>query len=622
MYDKFFGLAEAPFNITPDSKFLFLSQRHREALSALLYGIKERKGFILLTGEIGSGKTTICRALVHELRSENIRLALILNPGLSEIELLKTINDEFQIPSFYDTKKGLIDALNRFLIAESEKGNNVALIIDEAQNLEPSLLEQIRLLSNLETENSKLIQIVLIGQPELNETLSLTQLEQLNQRISVRFHIAPLSDQEMLAYIKHRLFVARAKIDIEFTPGALKLAFHATRGIPRKINVLCDRALLACYVDSTYTVDDKIMQQAISEVLGDEPMAAPVKRQPLAVTRKAASAARVLLSRRAAIAAGATAAIMTLVAVAVAVGIRIANIKATDTEGPRPATLAYQGKGVPSNPGTMIARDAGKSKIQITNSDETTSKGATVTEIAAKPAPTPSPEMLEQRRRANPNWKYEKTAPLVRVNNPKTVLRAAQLSMLKMWGIVVNLGEMTKLGDDLILHGELKSDAVPIHQVSLKGSFYDAVRFNVPMIVKLKTSNESESEYVVLLRAEGDAVTVGDPVWGVKNYTAKDINNRWLGGTAVFVDVNHLGSLHGGDKNEYVRALQRYLKDHKYLAEVSGVFDKPTTQAIEKFQSYYKTDKVNGQLDDLTVMLLNSRMMEKGPKLNNAADAD
>src|SRR5688572_23388276 len=173
MYNKFFGLAEAPFNITPDSRFLFLSQRHREALGALVYGVRERKGFILLTGEIGAGKTTICRALVHELRSADMRLAVILNPGLSELELLKAINDEFQIPSFYDTKKGLVDALNAFLIKEHEAGHNVVLIIDEAQNLDPALLEQIRMLSNLETEDAKLIQIVLIGQPELNETLQL-----------------------------------------------------------------------------------------------------------------------------------------------------------------------------------------------------------------------------------------------------------------------------------------------------------------------------------------------------------------------------------------------------------------------------------------------------------------
>ena len=161
MYNKFFGLTEAPFNITPDSRFLFLSRRHREALGALVYGIRERKGFILLTGEIGSGKTTVCRALVQELRADNSRLAVILNPGLNELELLKAINDEFGIPSYYDTKKGLIDALNQFLIQQHESGTNVVLIIDESQNLEPALLEQIRMLSNLETEDTKLIQIVL-----------------------------------------------------------------------------------------------------------------------------------------------------------------------------------------------------------------------------------------------------------------------------------------------------------------------------------------------------------------------------------------------------------------------------------------------------------------------------
>lgn len=605
MYIKFFGLAEAPFNITPDSRFLFLSQRHKEALSALLYGIKERKGFILLTGEIGSGKTTICRALVNELKAENVRLALILNPGLSEMELLKTINDEFQIPSYYDTKKGLVDSLNEFLINENRQGNNVVLIIDEAQSLEPALLEQIRLLSNLETESDKLIQIVLLGQPELNDTLSLTQLEQLNQRIAVRYHITPLAEHETLAYIKHRLFVARAKVDIEFTDGALRVLFSATRGIPRRINVVCDRALLACYAEGSYTVDEKMMQKAVQEVAGEappDPNARNGKRRGGVVSRA--------LTRRIFIGAAAALAVFLLFIAAVAVGLKLANAQASASSLLRPASISAGGEsGTEENETSTTA--AGSAV------EEETSPTVTADATPA-PAPTPPPDW-ESLRRKLPNWKYERNAPLVRVNDPKAARRASQLSMLKMWGISVNLADMAKLGDDLILNGDLKFDNLNVHELALPGTYADAIRLNVPMIVRTKTKSPEHSEYVVLLKAEGEALTVGDPVWGIRICKTREFLTRWEGASTLFVDKQQLGSIQRGDRNERVRTLQKYLKEQKYLDEVSGVYDVKTTEAIRKLQSYFKL-KETGQLDSLTLLLLNSRMMRNGPRLTVTGD--
>lgn len=607
MYNNFFGLAEAPFNITPDSKFLFLSERHREALGALLYGIQERKGFILLTGEIGSGKTTICRALVHDLRQENVKLALILNPGLSEIELLKAINDEFQIPSYYNTKKGLIDELNRFLIAENQKATNVVLIIDEAQTLDPVLLEQVRMLSNLETEDDKLIQIVLIGQPELNETMALTQLEQLNQRIAVRNHIHPLSPDEMYAYIKHRLFVARAKIDIEFTEGALRMVFQATRGIPRKINVLCDRALLGCYAEGSYTVDEHIMEKSIQEVSGEMPVP---QRAPGAARRTAAKMAESMLTRRTAFGAAVMVAAMALVAVFVAVGIHYANVRQAQGQAgefldrvpqatPAPQTAAGSGDDKP----TTAVADAG-------------TKGQPEAKETPEPAPTPKPNYEELRRKL-PNWKYErKDVPLVRVNNPRLARRAAQFSLLKTWGIAVNLDEMTTLSEDLILNGELHNEGIRI--IPLNDEYYRAIRYNVPLMVRLKDTDESRSEYVVLLRAEGEAVTVGDPVWGVKTYKTQDFIKKWQGAWALSYDVHNLGAIKPGDRSDHVRTLQQYLKDHRYLDRVSGVFDVDTTEAIRKLQAYFNIE-ANGKLDGMTLVILNSRMMHDGPRLNAAS---
>lgn len=603
MYNKFFGLAEAPFNITPDSRFLYLSLRHKEALSSLLYGIKERKGFIMLTGEIGSGKTTICRALVHELKQENIKLAVILHPGLSELELLKAINDDFQIPSFYDTKKGLIDTLNRFLLAENQQGNNVVLIIDEAQNLEPNLLEQIRILSNLETESEKLLQIVLMGQPELNDTMKLSQLEQLNQRIAVRYHITPLDETEMLAYIKHRLFVARAKIDVEFTDGALKLAFNATRGIPRKINVLCDRALLVCYVEGTYTVTDKIMQAAIDEVAGDETAGGETQKPRKGLKR----IAHKMPWQRVMWATLALLGLCALLTISVWLGVRLANQRSDQEAAARPTQpVDLQAPG--TTPETAMPRlGAKQSRVpKETKSTETAS--------ALKPAPTPPPDW-EQIRKHNPNWKYDKDAPLVRVNNPKAALRAAQLSLLKIWGIVVDLGDMTKLGEDLVINGSLKSDSMRIHDFPLPGNYYETARLNVPVIVHIKNPAPNQAQYVVLLKAEGETVTVGDPIWGKKTYKTQELIKQWDSASAIFVDVNGLAGVKKGDRTEKVKALQQFLKEQGYLDEASGMFDVKTTEAIAKLQSYYNMKNAKGQLDEITLMILNSRLMRDGPKL-------
>ena len=269
MYLQFYGFKEAPFNLTPDSKFLFLSHRHQEALAALLFGVQERKGFICLTGEIGCGKTTLCRAMFAQLDRERIKTAVVLNSYLTDLELLKTINENFDLPSESDSKKNLLDKLNDYLIHEFSLGRNVALVIDEAQNLRPDTLEQIRMISNLETETAKLIQIVLIGQPELRRTLTLPELEQLNQRIVVRYHIAPLDETEIPEYIRHRLAIAEPQVEVTFTPQAHKLIYHFSRGVPRRINVICDRCLLVGYIQGTFNIDDKIVQRAVAEVRGE-----------------------------------------------------------------------------------------------------------------------------------------------------------------------------------------------------------------------------------------------------------------------------------------------------------------------------------------------------------------
>ncbi|CAN5363308.1 hypothetical protein BH09SUM1_BH09SUM1_18320 [soil metagenome] len=293
MYLDYYGFQEEPFNITPNSKFLYLSQRHREALASLLYGIEQRKGFIALTGEIGCGKTTICRAMLGKLDRSKVRLALILNPELSDLELLQTINAEYGLGASSSSKRELLAQLNAFLLNEYENDRNVVLLIDEAQRLSPQALEQVRLLSNLETESAKLIQIALIGQPELGDILDLPELEQLNQRITVRYHITALTLDEIADYIAHRIEVAQPRATVKFDKKAIKKIFEYSGGVPRRINVICDRALLVAYVREKTEITEEIVEKAIAEVGGPPRRGKGAKPQPASFTQAPAPSRRI-----------------------------------------------------------------------------------------------------------------------------------------------------------------------------------------------------------------------------------------------------------------------------------------------------------------------------------------
>ncbi len=269
MYTQFFGLKEKPFAITPDPRYLFMSERHAEALAHLMYGINEAGGFVQLTGEIGAGKTTLVRALLEQL-PPHADVAVILNPRVTPHELLLTICQEIgvTVPEHStDSSKALVDALNEHLLAAHAKGRRVIVIVDEAQNLSVDTLEQVRLLTNLETASAKLLQIILIGQPELRDVLATSGLKQLAQRITGRYHLEPLSRRESLAYIKHRLKIADATVDI-FTDRALREAHRVSHGVPRVINVICDRALLGAYSEDRHRIDTALVRRAAGEVLG------------------------------------------------------------------------------------------------------------------------------------------------------------------------------------------------------------------------------------------------------------------------------------------------------------------------------------------------------------------
>ncbi|MEO6187167.1 MAG: AAA family ATPase [Steroidobacteraceae bacterium] len=269
MYLSFFGLAEKPFSITPDPRYLYLGGRHAEALAHLVYGITEAGGFIQLTGEVGTGKTTIIRSLLAK-QLDNAEIALILNPRMNASEFMLTICEELGIllpDDAVGSVKDLIDILNRYLLRAHAQGKRVVLIVDEAQNLAPEVLEQIRLLTNLETETQKLLQIILIGQPELREMLARNDLRQLAQRITGRYHLDPLSRDESIAYVKHRLRIAGATVEI-FTNGALAELYRSSGGFPRLLNIIADRALLGGYSEDRHVISAALIRKAASEVFG------------------------------------------------------------------------------------------------------------------------------------------------------------------------------------------------------------------------------------------------------------------------------------------------------------------------------------------------------------------
>ncbi len=271
MYLTFFGLAEKPFAITPDPRYLYLGARHADALAHLVYGINEAGGFIQLTGEVGTGKTTTIRSLLARA-PKNAEIALILNPKLSPEEFLRSLCEELGLgvsDSAEHNTKELVDQLNRYLLRAHSQGRRVVLIVDEAQNLAPEVLEQIRLLTNLETETQKLLQIILIGQPELRRLLGREDLRQLAQRITGRYHLDPLSREESFAYVRHRLRVAGATSDI-FTRPALREVYRVSGGIPRLINIVCDRALLAAYTQDLHQAPAALVRRAGAEVFGHE----------------------------------------------------------------------------------------------------------------------------------------------------------------------------------------------------------------------------------------------------------------------------------------------------------------------------------------------------------------
>lgn len=623
MYENYFGLRQRPFNMTPDPEFLFFTEKHREAFAHLIYGINERRGFIQITGEVGAGKTTLCRALLSEF-DERTRIALILNPYLSATELLRSINEELFIDAEGETNKELLDVLNRYLIEQHARGTNVVLVIDEAQNIPDETLEQIRMISNLETVKDKLIQIVLVGQPELREKLASRRMRQINQRITVRYHLAAMSRTETAQYVLHRLRVAGATNRPRFSHDALDLVYRYTGGVPRRINALCDQALLAAYVRETDVVDRALVVRAQRELAGGGAVRASVEDSRgvlravwavaatmliavvcgAGVSRYAQQPAPVLPQTRAAATAASALALpaMAMLGDRVrAVGPASRPAVPTDTpslrptETPTPASTEHPTDTTvpvlsPSEPGlhTAVADEAGQAIRLYRNEPAPPASGegtfSAVSPFTGEDRGGPPPEAL--------------SAPVIdgcfdasgvaRCFAPGDTGPAAVATALARQGIATDaLESVLSLLPDQRLSGldrlAAQSGLIPL---SVQLAPAKLRRLGLPAVLECAGDEHGTRVYVATWPQDGTMV-VGDPLHGCRPFEPAWADRHWCGAARVYAASEAIPQwpLSAGVTSEEVRRVQQRLAAlGLYRGPLHGQFDVAVGEAVEVFQ--------------------------------------
>ncbi|GEM_PF-272644 len=642
MYEPFYGLEETPFSLTPDSRFLFLSEQHRAAMAALLYGIQQRKGFVCLTGEVGSGKTTLCRALINRLSAEKIRIGVILNSYLSDIELLRTINDEFGLESHFDSKKDLIDVLNGFLIEENRKGYICAIVIDEAQNLPRQTLEQLRMLGNLESETTKLFQIVLVGQPELNQILSRPDLEQLDSRIAVRFHLAALSTEELLHYIRHRLLVAGSHRHIEFTSDALDRIAAYTRCIPRRVNQVCDRCLLVGYVADSYVIDARMVDQAWEEVSGPGTKLAPSKKSHARGHRWKIAA--VLLASLGLVSAALWLALggpgypdLLSAMTRTAASDPVAN--AAPPEPPQTPEVppivpkapnnhdssrgATNASAVTSN--TVTSRPASsKPASQQVDGVLLTAEAPTIAPAsmpasmpasaptsmpASKPASAPASLPAEELS-AKDSWTYDLDG-VMRVSNAGVAKMAAVMTIARLWDERGNLAEFRKKTPAQVAALDpfaYAASDLKMHVFDGGPDFSSALSWNLPLLVEFSSPQPSHCRYGAVIGLMENQWLVADPKTGIVKWSLKDLVTKVSHYWVLYKDSNNLVNFAPGDEDSRLLKVQQFLEKRGLLASTpTRKFDSRMQDSLRQLQRE-KGLPQSGLLDESTVLAIVSAM--------------
>ena len=533
MYLPFFRLQEAPFNLTPDPRFLYLSAQHEEALSHLLYGIHERKGFVEITGEVGTGKTLLCRALLEQL-DDSVSTALVFNSYLSQRELLQAICGDFGLRADTDTRAERVDQLNNYLLSEFAAGRNAVVVIDEAQNLEPAVLEQLRLLSNLETANGKLLQIVLVGQPELRDKLSLPGMRQLNQRIAVRFHLRALSRADSSRYVMHRLQVAGAAGGIRFTPHAMRLIYRYSGGLPRRVNLLCDRSLLTAFVQETRQVDGAVVRRSSRDLDGG--------LHRIDGRRQATR----LLGRMALAGLGVCALLGLVTSAWLLPGGRA---------GPTPRAV---------QPEMARLEAAGASDARTVDEASTSLRGIPRPEsnLGSEPAAPITPVPQAQSELLRTLWKVKVEA--------EAALPASGEPLATDWGRL------------------LRSAGGELDVMAFQPRLAQLTHISRPCFLEvLPSASAKHAELWVLARGVPDGVLVYRSPGELMPVPLSKLRRVWYGTLYLTSEADaYAGTdLEPGMQGKRVRALQQALKQGGYLAgQPSGLFDAPTREAVKRFQ--------------------------------------
>jgi general secretion pathway protein A len=571
MYNNFFGFREGPFQLVPNPAYLFLSRSHEETMANLNYAIYQGEGFVEITGEVGTGKTTLCRAFLEKIEKET-EAAYIFNPKLDSIQLLKAINDEFGISSDKNTIKDLIDTLNIFLMEKKASGKNVVLIVDEAQNLSNEVLEQLRLLSNLETNKSKLLQIIMVGQPELKDMLDSHELRQLGQRINVSSHLFPLTAKETIEYIQHRIHIASLKPGIKFTRLAFYFIYKFSRGIPRLINIVCDRSLLTAYSLDQHKITTGIVRSSIKELAGR----GFVKHYSLWEGKNSL-----------------------LVILLLCIALLVVTFYRPGDDDISESAATQENQMTEKSVENIV-----KKKILPPPTSE--EKQPAISEKSS----------LNQKPGSKPIYNLGAYLKTMQSRSSRNMAMKAAFSL---WDTSTEIKpQIRDMKDDhAFFKLAAKEKSLLIHRI--KGNLEGVKKINLPTILELSLPDVSSPRYLVIERMDERQITfkVKDSLIAVK---PDEIKKYWPGRAYILWEnsYSYRGTIPLTSPQESIIALKMHLHDIGYdKIKINPVYDDQTKAAVKKIQIKYGL-KADGLVGPLTkIVLYNEKKSLKIPHIAN-----
>ncbi|HMA66836.1 MAG TPA: AAA family ATPase [Desulfosalsimonadaceae bacterium] len=589
MYQHFFGFKKRPFKLVPEPDCLFLSRSHEEALAHLKYAVMSEEGFVELTGEVGTGKTLLCRVFLENVGPE-VETAYIFNPKMDACELLASVNAEFGIASHYDSPAALIDELNRFLIEQKARGKKALLLIDEAQNLSPALLEQIRLLTNLETSREKLLQIVLAGQPELGEVLDSHELRQLAQRITVSCRLFPLSLKETRDYIRHRLHVAACRQVRIFTEPAVRRIFAYSRGVPRLINIACDRSLLAAYSENKQRVSGRIAKTAVRELASRgerrQEGAFPANRRKIAVTGFAAVflLAGLVLYK--------------------ADTSRLLSPIVSGQKGPRLEQIGAAA-GPPECPGTAAEMEKPAARRPEPDKPENS--------VAAESAGRTS------------SGSASAIPQLLHAGSELPSRQTAAASVLSLWGSRAGLPETVPGPADDPAYFELVSRLNGLSLYRIEGDLQLVKRLNLPAILQMEPPDKKGPLYLAVLEAGANSLTLS-PGPNRRHLAASyaAVDKYWSGVAFVMWKnfYHYQGTIPLDSPGDSIITLKMHLRDLGFSGlAINAAYNSRTRNAVRAIQARHRLN-VDGYVGPLTkIVLYNETPSLEIPRLDRRVAA-